>query len=148
MTIRADCIEKIRHTNIKVEDRNRKVIFENPERLTYRRIRVDGCAVRDGLKADYVVEKGTAAVIIELKGRGVENGLKQAIETAKLWVREGRATKICGLVVGRGAPAASSTVQTKKLEFIRIAKGPVHICSGDRKLVFDNVFRSSGIERK
>jgi hypothetical protein len=53
-----DCIETVRDSKPKVEENGRKAIFLNPERVSIKKVRVDGCLIKeDGLKADYIVSK-------------------------------------------------------------------------------------------
>jgi hypothetical protein len=53
-----NCIQTVRDTKPKVEESGRKAVFLNPERVSIKKIRVDGCLIRgSGLKADYIVSK-------------------------------------------------------------------------------------------
>ena len=146
--VEARCIEIIRHTKIKIEDHGRKAYFRNKERLTYRRIRVDGCVASDGRNADYVLEKEKAGLIIELKGRGAERGATQVIATARLWMKLNRCEQLCGLIVARMSPAANSTMQSRRLEFARLTKGYLHLVSGEREFDFEQVFKVRGIAKE
>lgn len=78
------CIEVKTDRKIKCEDGKRFAIFENKNGRSFNKIRVDGCAVTNGLRADWVMELGSSAVILELKGRDVEHAAKQIHATAKL----------------------------------------------------------------
>src|SRR5438105_2588957 len=70
---------------IKVVDgknRNRKVIFKNPERVAHTVTRVDDCVIKEGKRVDFLVSVGQrASVLVELKGNGVEYACNQIRES-------------------------------------------------------------------
>lgn len=145
-----NCASTISHSKVKIEDANgRKVIFDNPERIEYLKIRIDGCLIHDGKKVDYALEKDERSILIELKGGGVEKGLAQAIESAKFWRERRPKSIICGLIICTSFPSTiNTTVQAKKAQFRKACNGPVHVLVGDRVLIFDNVFKSTGVEAR
>jgi hypothetical protein len=81
----ARCIESLRHTKIKVQDRGTNVsaVFLNPEKRTVERIRVDGClAPSQQTAADFLVSMPNVVdVIVELKGTDLRKAFKQVEAT-------------------------------------------------------------------
>jgi hypothetical protein len=88
--IDAKCVEERSESNIKCADGSRFAVFSNKEQREFRKIRIDDCVVKEGLRADWVLERGDEAVILELKGKDVEHAAKQVFATAQLWVAEKR----------------------------------------------------------
>lgn len=86
---REGCIDKIRHSKIKVTDPGtaKVAILLNPEKVQVRRICVDGCLAPIGsIAADFVVSKPKIVdVIVELKGRNVDHAVEQIEATWKFW---------------------------------------------------------------
>lgn len=138
------CIEEVDHSNICVREGRSQITFRNSQRTMYRKVRVDGCVIKNSTCADYVVEKSGAAVVVELKGRGVEKGAAQVFETARLWAGLKRCERICAVIVGREYPAASSTMQVKKVRFKKEFNSPLHVINGTPTVTFDNVFKFTG----
>jgi hypothetical protein len=46
------CVTPTTDSQIKFEELRKKIIFLNPERHSYKRVKVDGCVLKDGLKCD------------------------------------------------------------------------------------------------
>lgn len=142
---KACCCETINHSNIKVEDSGGQAVFTNGERDSFTKIRVDGCEITEGPRADWALERGNDCLIIELKGRDVERAANQIIETAVHWRTLNPTVNLAGLIVARQYPKATSTMQIKKQRFTRDFGGPLHVLTHSPTLKFDNVFRFSGI---
>lgn len=142
--IDAKCIEDKTDSNIKCPDGKRSATFENGGHECYRKIRIDGCAVIEGPRADWVIEKGDAAVIIELKGRDVEYAANQINATATLWLKEKRCSRMAGLIVARQYPRASASMQLKQQTFARKFKGPLHVVCHNPVVIFENVLSFRG----
>lgn len=78
------CVEEVTHSNVKVADRGSRwgANFPNARQDKFRKIRVDGCLVNDGPRADWIVTKlGVGSAIIELKGKDVEHACNQVFAT-------------------------------------------------------------------
>ena len=140
-----ECVERVRHSLVQVADHGRSITFRNPERELFVRIRVDGCVSKDGRRADFVVEKGRSAIVIELKRGSVENGVKQVFNTAELWCSLKRVDRICGLLVGKSSPGITSAMQVKKIRFSRAYGFPLHVVTSTSFLTFENAFRARGV---
>ncbi len=64
---------------IPLEEKQSKIIFENPERIEVCLLEVDDCAIQQGIRCDYAL---TGKLIedefyVELKGRDVKHAFKQ-----------------------------------------------------------------------
>jgi len=104
-------------------------------------IKVDGCVVAEGTRADYVIEDGRRAVVVELKGRDVEKAVKQVFATALQWTTElGRCDEIAGLIVSARYPKTSSKIQIRQNEFRKKYLTPLHVVCQNAEFAFDNVF--------
>jgi hypothetical protein len=146
--IEEHCITSTAVANIKVEENGRSAILMNPQGDQYLRIKVDGCVEMEGIRADWVIERGREAVVIELKGRGVEHGADQILATAQRWRNEGRFDRIGGLIVARQYPRASASIQLRQQRFARGFAGPLHVVTRNASyrmewlLSFKGPFRS------
>lgn len=143
--IEDECIESVDVSKIKVEDCARHAIFINSNREVYLKIRVDGCAITQGIRADWAIEYGNSAIIIELKGRNVEDAAKQIFATAHHWkVTEQRCQSIAGLIVGRSCPKANTKMQIRKERFAKKFGGPLHLVTHNPELQFEHVLSFRG----
>lgn len=77
------CVEVVSHSKVKVEENKMKVIFLNPTCQDFRRGRIDGCLVVDGIRADYFVSGCGKSVLVELKGCNVDHACKQLFAAAE-----------------------------------------------------------------
>ena len=64
------CISKTNDSQIKFEENKRKIIFLNPQRLTYERVDVDGCTIKEGVRCDKLLLSADEREehYVELKG--------------------------------------------------------------------------------
>jgi hypothetical protein len=112
-----NCIQTVRDTKPKVEENGRKAVFLNPERVSIKKVKVDGCLIRgSGLKADYIVSRPRVIdVIVELKGADVYHARDQIIATLPFWRSYPPfSTKIAGLIVCSRSPMSASDLQVMK----------------------------------
>lgn len=139
--IRDECVEQTTQRKIRFEERGRKAIFLNSNEDRFFRVRVDGCVITQALAADWVLSKrDLGEVIIELKGRNVEHGIKQIRATAEFWTtRRLRSGAISGLLVCSQFPRADTSVQRAKQEFSRQFRGPLHVVSHNGEFEFKRV---------
>lgn len=76
------CVTSTNSSNIKVKERGKSVNFRNRDREAYQKIQIDGCVVRQGSRADWIVRKiGVGSVVIELKGRDLGHACEQVFST-------------------------------------------------------------------
>lgn len=80
------CVDVIRATKVKVEEKRKSAVFLNAGRERVRLIKVDVCLVVGELAADWLVSHPQQGdVIVELKGSDLAHALKQAVATAQMW---------------------------------------------------------------
>jgi hypothetical protein len=86
-----NCIEKIRHTKIKVGDpgTGRSVVLLNPGKLAVRRIKMDRCLMPTrSIAADSLVSiPKKVDIIIELKGKNVDHAARQIEAAWTFWIK-------------------------------------------------------------
>jgi hypothetical protein len=84
-----ECIEKIRHSKVKVHDpgTGKNGVLLNPGKMQVRRVRVDGCLAPASTRAaDFVVSMPDVVdVIVELKGKNVDHAASQVESTRIFW---------------------------------------------------------------
>lgn len=141
MAIPSNCIQATCDSMIQVSDCGQKLTFINIDNNWFSKIRVDGCVITEGRRSDFVVEKGTRGIVIELKKGSVENGADQVLETARRWKIEDRCVEICGIIVGRSYPRASAGLMVKQRIFQKEHNRPLHVIKGSLSVNFDNMFR-------
>ena len=78
-----ECVEEIDIPLIVVVERGRKAVFSNVSRAIHRRVKVDGCLINEGSRADWIITKlGVGSVIVELKGKDLDNACRQLMVTS------------------------------------------------------------------
>ncbi len=97
----------------------RKMIFRKPKNRTADLIRIDNCVLRQVLACDYlVIDWVGRKYFIELKGRHVEEGLKQIGATIPYFVVSGSREEMwCFVICSACAPA---TLPGRQVEEARI----------------------------
>ncbi len=119
--LREECVERINHSKVKVEEKGRKAVFRNPGKAEVLKIRIDDCLMKgEGLKADFVVSMpGVVDVIVELKGQDVPHARNQIVATLSFWrAYPPFSPKIAGLIVCSRSPLASSELQIIKAKVL------------------------------
>lgn len=146
MRIENKCIFRDDSGRIKVEELKRKAVFKNAARVEFIKVQVDGCAIKGRKAADWLVERdGVGQIIVELKGKNVEQGVKQVLETADFWKKNKlRQGKLAGLIVCSQYPQVDTAVQKAKQSFATRHKAQLHVVCGNREYVFENVFKATG----
>jgi hypothetical protein len=126
MTLKA-CSKESKDPLVVVEENKRKATFKNPERSLFRKITVDGCVIRKGIRADCAVEKdGVGTIIIEFKGRDIEHAADQITVTARYWKAVIKTKMpLAGLVLGSQYPKAPASFLKKQAAFAKEFKAPL-----------------------
>lgn len=77
------CVTETNHPVIKFEEKKSIVRFNNPQRLTYKRVAVDGCALKDGVKCDNMLCSADEREehYVELKGQDIKHAIEQLATT-------------------------------------------------------------------
>jgi hypothetical protein len=106
---------------IVLQENKSKITFFNADRNEIRIIKIDGCVIKDNktLRCDYgIIPCGEAEIYVELKGKGIEHGIKQIASTIKsLSSNPQKIRKLCFIVCSKVAPRANTGVQKSKSLF-------------------------------
>jgi len=114
-----NCVEVVKHSRIVLEEESSKITFLNPKQIEVRKIRIDGCVIKEGIKCDYMIITihNGYEYYIELKGSDVDHALKQIERTITLVSsNQQRITKHCFIISTR-CPLASPKIQDIKIKF-------------------------------
>ena len=77
------CITETNQSVIKFEEKKSVVKFNNPKRLTYKMVAVDGCALTEGVKCDNLLCSADEQEerYVELKGQNIKHAIEQLAMT-------------------------------------------------------------------
>ena len=76
------CTRTLNSSAVKVSEKGRKAVFRNESRSEYEVTEIDGCLIRERLRTDCLVsKKGSASVLVELKGKNVSHACEQLFAT-------------------------------------------------------------------
>ncbi|MCQ2193549.1 MAG: hypothetical protein MJZ28_01210 [Paludibacteraceae bacterium] len=118
--VSAEFVQPTSDTNIKFEENNRKIIFLNPERRMYKKVQVDGGAVKDTKcsKCDnlLVSDDEREERYVELKGSDVMHAIEQ-LEATILMLGECDENRHAYVVGTNVAPSYTTKIQQKALVF-------------------------------
>ena len=112
------CVTPTTDSQIKFEELRKKIIFLNPERHSYKRVKVDGCVLKDGLKCDDLLlsDDEHEERYVELKGTDVMHAIEQ-LESTIMRLGEFEECRHCYVVSTNVAPAFNTKIQQKKKYF-------------------------------
>lgn len=77
------CIRKLNSKKIKVEENGRKAVFINDLQQNYEVGTIDGCLIKDGIRADYFVSSPDKTILVELKGTNIKHAFEQLFASAE-----------------------------------------------------------------
>lgn len=118
--VAAVCIQPTKDPNIKFEENKRKIIFLNPNRLEYKKVQVDGCAIND--KATIRCDKLLVSAdeheerYVELKGTDVMHAMDQ-LEGTIVRLGEFDENRHAYVISTNVAPAYTTKIQKKAAHF-------------------------------
>jgi len=115
------CVLETTDSNIKFEEKGKKIIFKNIDRKLCTKVQVDGCAILEGAKCDKLLKVGKISLsgdesYVELKGIDIKHAADQLRETIKTLHNDTSAVTayiICSSV----KPAARTLIQKEKVRF-------------------------------
>jgi hypothetical protein len=123
------CIVNTTDSIVRVHEGKRSASFKNQDRKEYQRIKIDNCVVREGIRADYLInERGNASALIELKGKNVEHAAVQLFTSVEHdEVRPLLEDRVGFLVICSRYPRFDSFVLKAKQKAARIYKAGFHV---------------------
>jgi hypothetical protein len=120
-----ECSTFLRHGKIALSgQKTTKLYFLNPAERTVEQIEVDGCAITEGMRCDWLVRLNDAVsteeIYVELKGSAVYHGVDQLrCIVERLSADMARLSKRCFIVFNRN-PMTGTDVQKYKVQFRRM----------------------------
>jgi uncharacterized CHY-type Zn-finger protein len=135
------CVDCVSHSKVKVEENGRKAIFLNPNRECYSVGRIDGCLVKDGIRADFFVATERCAVIVELKGCDVTHACEQLFAAVDNHaVNEFvKGKKLGFIIICSRFPSNSTSVQIAQSKARKRYKAGFHVCCNMREFNIEAV---------
>lgn len=114
------CVTSTTDSIIKFEENRTSLRFLNPEHRGYKRVQVDGCAIKQGLKCDNLLcqEDETEERFVELKGTDIPHGLEQLRATIQT-LGEHPENRKAYLIFTACSTVFSTKIQIAKLDFKR-----------------------------
>ena len=112
------CESTVRNKRITLKEKRSTIIFVNEKRLAIRKVTVDGCVIRDGLRCDYLLIGNDAHEhYIELKGSDVKHAIKQIVATIKQISCAAKAHPKSCYISSTRCPLTGTDIQSEKLRF-------------------------------
>lgn len=124
------CVNKVKDSNVKVEENGRKFILSNPQRKEVLKIKIDNCVIKDtnSNKCDFLIidpDKNNS-YFVELKGQNIKHALKQLedtiqkIEDTSNGYIKAKFSKKFAFAVLSQCPLPSTEIQNFKNKFMKI----------------------------
>jgi len=117
---KAECIEVVNHTRIKLRQSRSKVYFNNPKRAAISLVTVDGCEINDhSRRCDNLIFTDSVAKFVELKGGDVSHAVSQLSDTLTYFqITKSESRQIQAIVVATQVrPALNTRIQILKVKF-------------------------------
>ncbi len=118
-----ECEKIVSDKRITRKENQNQIIIENPKQFKVCVIHVDGCAIKEGLRCDYLVIpdeqdlKKTLEIYIELKGSKIRHAIEQLEETMKkLSDNPTQQEKVC-IIISTRCPLTGTDIQNFKQDF-------------------------------
>lgn len=138
----SDCCEKISVTNIKFEENNKKIIFNNKDKRDCLKVRVDGCQIKEGTRCDYLLIDLTNSneYFVELKGTDISHAIEQLkTSLAKLSDTNNKNKKVQSFIVAANvAPQIRTNIQKAQKNFKKAYYSSLKIVENSHTVAIDN----------
>lgn len=116
-----DCETIVRNNKIVLQDKKsrnpNKIVFINPNRRSVRKILIDNCVIKDGVRCDYLVIFDSLECYVELKGSGVNHAIDQIERTINLVSENVHGQIKHCFVISSYCPLFTTKIQEVKLRF-------------------------------
>lgn len=114
----AKCSTVINYKKIVLSENKSKITFINNNQKDIEKVTVDGCAVKKGIKCDYMlIEKSELEHFVELKGSDIDHAIEQLIATFGKLSKCAQTHKKCAYIISTRCPLTSTKIQNEKLKF-------------------------------
>ncbi|MCP1116925.1 hypothetical protein [Robbsia andropogonis] len=135
------CTEETSVSKIKLDDEGseRVIVVLNKDRTRHKKIRVDGCLIKQKTAADWILTKPQVGhLVVELKGTDVDHAVLQILATAKVAAaRAERDEKLGGLIACARYPRVDTKIQRGKQKFSDQFGGPLRVVTKDEEFSFE-----------
>jgi len=118
-----ECEKIVSDKRITRKENQSQIIIENPNQFKVCVVQVDGCAIKEGLRCDYLVIpdqqdiKKVIEIYIELKGSKILHAIEQLEATIKkLSYDPAKQEKVC-IIISTRCPLTTPEIQKFKLRF-------------------------------
>ena len=113
------------------KNKQSKFRLDNQKKAKIRVVRVDDCAIKQGLRCDYLlILPDNLEIYVELKGKNVEHAVKQLESSIKQLTDSLSAEKLC-FVASTRCPITSPQIQKLKKNFKRNYNAKLTIKNGE-----------------
>lgn len=111
------CREKSKNKIFTFAEQGIKLTLKNKDEIESTKIHVDGCAITEGPRCDYLHLAKGIEFYIELKGQDLQHAVRQLKRTiSSLGARDMQQKRICYIICTR-SPLASTEIQELDREF-------------------------------
>ena len=122
---------KIVLSDLGSKNKQSKFRLENQKKAKVKVVRVDDCAIKQGLRCDYLlILPNNLEIYVELKGKNVEHAVKQLESSIKQLTGSLSAEKLC-FVASTRCPITSPQIQKLKKSFKRNFNAKLTIKNGE-----------------
>jgi hypothetical protein len=130
------------HRNKRIALRGRRtstLYLTNPQEQSVEQIEVDGCAITEGRRCDWLVRLVDAPskeeIFVELKGAGISDAIEQLRESiSKLSVQKNTHPKRAVIVFTRN-PMSGTDVQNHQVKFLKEFKATLLLVKDNQEIV-------------
>jgi len=115
------CVCQTNDSNISFRENGRSIVFRNPRRDEYYKVRIDGCVITEGERCDDFLygKEDPYDRYVELKGSDIPHAINQ-LRSSIIWVKRhcnvGKAIKAY-IISKNVAPGYNTKLQAAKKEF-------------------------------
>lgn len=103
---------------VALQERQSRICFRNPRRQKLRLVRIDGCAITEGPRCDWLlVDRSSIEHYVELKGSDVAYALMQIQNTIQQVSEDPRSCRKKAFVISLRCPLTSTEIQRRQIEF-------------------------------
>lgn len=117
-TIAPTCIETSKSSIINCKENKCSISFINRHRKKVKKIVVDDCAIRDGIRCDYLILSDTRIEhFVELKGTDINHAFKQLKRSIELLSADAKNSPKHSYVISIRVPLTTTSIQFQKAVF-------------------------------
>lgn len=120
MNIPDKCQRKTKERRVVVEEKLSKITFINDSLQQVTVVTVDGCAITEGIRCDYLlIDNINKEYFVELKGKDIKRAVSQLERTIEVLSKDKqRQAKWCFIISTR-CPLFTTEIQNLKIKFKR-----------------------------